>query len=47
MAIHLSGEEFEITRDLFKDLDTDGDGNITVAEFKEQIMQVSECESQF
>jgi Ca2+-binding EF-hand superfamily protein len=39
MAIHLTGEEFEITRDLFKGLDTDGDGKITVVEFKEQIIR--------
>ena len=39
MAIHLTGEQFEITKDLFKELDKDGDGSITVVEFKEQILQ--------
>ena len=39
MAIHLTGEEFEITRDLFKGLDKDGDGKVTVLEFKEQIIR--------
>ena len=37
MAVQLTGEEFEITRDLFKVMDKDGDGKITVAEFKEHI----------
>ena len=37
MAVQLTGEEFEITRDLFKVIDKDGDGKITVAEFKEHI----------
>ena len=35
MAIQLNGEEFERTRDLFKLLDKDGDGKITMEEFKE------------
>ena len=37
MAVQLTGEEFEITRDLFKVMDKDGDGRITAAEFKEHI----------
>ena len=37
MAIQLTGEEFEITRDLFKVMDKDGDGRITTSEFKEHI----------
>ena len=39
MAIHLTGEQFEITKQLFKELDKDGDGSITVVEFKAQILQ--------
>ena len=39
MAVHLSGEEFETVRDLFKILDKDGDGKITVAEFKDQLIE--------
>lgn len=37
MAVQLTGEEFEITRDLFKVMDKDGDGRITASEFKEHI----------
>ena len=39
MAVHLTGEEFETVRDLFRVLDRDGDGKITVAEFKDQIVE--------
>lgn len=39
MAVHLTGEEFENVRDLFKMLDKDGDGKITVSEFKEQVTE--------
>ena len=39
MAVHLSGEEFETVRDLFKILDKDGDGKITVTEFKDQLIE--------
>ena len=39
MAVHLTGEEFEIVRDLFRVLDKDGDGKITVSEFKDQIVE--------
>ena len=36
----MTTEEFEITRDLFKVMDKDGDGKITVSEFKEHINKV-------
>ena len=39
MAVHLSGEEFETIRDLFKILDEDGDGKITVTEFRNQLIE--------
>ena len=44
MAVHLNGKQFEITRDLFKSLDKDGDGKITVAEFTHQIMRAKKLE---
>ena len=44
MAVHLNGKQFEITRDLFKALDKDGDGKITVAEFTRQIMRAKKLD---
>ena len=43
MAVQLTGEEFEIIRDLFKVMDKDGDGKITVSEFKEHINKAKTC----
>ena len=37
--IILDPEEFETVRDLFRILDKDGDGKITVAEFKDQLIE--------
>ena len=37
MAHQLTGEEFEIVRDLFNTMDIDGDARITADEFKEHI----------
>ena len=37
MAHQLTGEEFEIVRDLFNTIDVDGDARITADEFKQHI----------
>lgn len=46
MALHLSGKEFEETRDGFKEIDKDGDGLISVTEFSECLMDGKEDEKE-
>ena len=46
MALQLTGEEFEEIRDGFKEIDTNGDGTISMSEFKECLMDGQEHEEE-